>query len=42
MSEELGAVGGPDDMVDYDIDMSGNYALLLVGLARRRRALIKS
>ena len=27
-------------IIDYD--MSGNYALLLVGLARRRRALIKS
>ena len=40
VSEELDAVGEPADMVDYD--MSGNYALLLVGLARRRRALIKS
>ena len=37
---DLDAVGEPADMVDYD--MSGNYALLLVGLARRRRALIKS
>ena len=40
MSEELDAVGETADMVDYD--MSENYALLLVGLARRRRALIKS
>eukprot|EP00956_Cyclotella_meneghiniana_P034076 scaffold101389_cov115-Cyclotella_meneghiniana.AAC.1 len=41
VSEELDAVGGPaEDMVDCD--MSGNYALLLFGLARRtRRALIK-